>query len=139
VSAPHLTALRLHTRVRDPARARVPFGLKAWTDAAEDIAVLLEAATADCGSLTQIIEQIPEVSSLPQSATVVVLGEAMRRAGSWRRWLGSRTVLVPRSLRCTALLVRGYVDIAAATWNGKEDLVWGRAGRLDGRRASSLS
>lgn len=130
MSAPHPTALRLHTRARDAARARVPFGLKAWTDGAEDVAVLLEAAAAGCGTLAQIVEQLPDVSSLPQSATVVVLGDAVRRASSWRRWLGSRSVFVSRSLRCAALLARGYVDIGAATWDGREDLVWGRAGGL---------
>jgi hypothetical protein len=104
--------------------------LKAWSDAATDVAVLLETVADDCGSLAEIVAQLPEVSSLPERATVVVLGEAKRGARSWPRWLGSRAVAVPRSLRCTALLVRGYVDIGAAVWDGKDDLVWGRAGGL---------
>jgi hypothetical protein len=126
VKAPQPTALRLHTRARDLAGARVPFGLKEWNDGAGDVAVLLETAAEGGGNLADIVAQLPEVSSLAASATIVVLGEAARRASSWRRWIGSRTVTVPRSLRCTALLVRGYVDIGAATWEGKDDLVWGR-------------
>lgn len=129
MKAPSFTALRLHTRVRDPRQTAVPFGLGGWNDGATDVVVLLETETDDCRNLSQIVAQLPEAAALPTDATVVVLGGAVRNQSSWRRWLGHRVVPVPRALRCTALLVRGYVDIGASLDDRGEDLVWGRAGR----------
>jgi len=129
VKAPCPAALRLYTRVRDTKRTAVPFGLSGWSENAADVAVLLQTPTDDRKSLAQIAAQLPDVTTLPMDATVVVLGGAVRDAPSWRRWLGQRVVPVPRALRCTALLVRGYVDIGAAIGQRGEDLVWGRAGR----------
>jgi hypothetical protein len=125
VKAPRPTALRLHTRVRDKRRLPVPFGLTRWSDDASDVAVLLETAGDDWKSLDRIVAQLPEAASLPADATLVVLGRAVRNESSWRRWVGDRMVPVPRALRCTALLVRGYVDIGATTDEGRADLVWG--------------
>lgn len=103
----------------------MPFGLNRWSDDAPDVAVLLETGADDWKNLDQIVSQLPEAASLPAHATLVVLGTAVRNAGSWRRWLGDRSVPVPRALRCTALLVRGYVDIGATIGERREDLVWG--------------
>ena len=129
MKAPSPAALRLHTLVRDAKRTTVPFGLSGWNENATDIAVLLQPPTDDGRSLAQIAAQLPDATTLPTDATVVVLARAVRNATSWRRWLGQRVVPVPRALRCSALLVRGYVDIGAAIGQRGEDLVWGRAGR----------
>lgn len=128
MNSPRPTALRLHTRAGDVRRATIPFGLNEWSDGASDVAVLLETATEDSAGLPEIAAQIPDAATLPTEATVVVLGGAVRSTTSWRRWLGDRTVRVPRALRCTALLVRGYVDIGATAGDGGDDLAWGRVG-----------
>jgi len=75
--------------------------------------VRLDATEADVESPGAIAAQIPDASSLPSRAAVVVPQAATKRGGVLRRWLGDRSVPVPRHVRCAALLARGYVDIAA--------------------------
>jgi len=96
-----------------------------WSEGAADVAVLIETTTDDCGSLAEIAAQLPDPAALQTNATLVVLARAVQNVTSWRRWLGRRSIPVPRALRCTALLVRGYVDIGATSED--EDLAWGRA------------
>ena len=47
---------------------------------------------------------------------------ATQKRGVLQRILGDKKVPVPRHVRCSALLARGYVDIAA-----EGDAVWGKA------------
>lgn len=75
--------------------------------------VRLDATEADVESAGAIAAQIPEASTLPSRSALVVTQAATKRGGVLRRWLGDRSVAVPRHVRCAALLARGYVDIAA--------------------------
>ena len=75
--------------------------------------IRLDATDADVESAGAIAAQIPEASALPSRSAVVLPQAATKRGGALRRWLGDRSVPVPRHVRCAALLTRGYVDIAA--------------------------
>jgi hypothetical protein len=77
------------------------------------VTVRLDASNADVESVAAMALQIPLAGTLAARTPVVVLGAAVRRGGLLRRWLGDKSVPVPRAVRCTALLVRGYVDIGA--------------------------
>ena len=72
-----------------------------------------------------VISQLPEVTSLPRGTRVVILGEPLRAGGIFAR-LFHRDV-VPRAVRCSALLARGYVHIGAGHDARKRDLAWGYA------------
>jgi hypothetical protein len=75
--------------------------------------VRLDATGADVESAGAIAAQIPDASTLPSRAAIVVPQAATKRGGALRRWLGDRSVAVPRHVRCAALLARGYVDLGA--------------------------
>jgi hypothetical protein len=124
VKAPRPNAIRLYTFVRDVKAPRPPFGLAHWSDDARALAVWLEAGKAE--DLAAIAAQIPQADTLAANVPVAILGTAVRRRGAWGRVFGLGTVIVSTPVRCTALLVRGYVDIGAeptlhhGTW-----VVWG--------------
>jgi hypothetical protein len=88
----------------------------------EPVTVRLDATDADVDEPGAVADQIPRASTLPPGTRVVVLGTATRRGGVLRRLLGPKTVPVPRSTGCTALLTRGYVGIGA-----DDDGAWGYA------------
>jgi hypothetical protein len=119
---PRPTSVRLHAPRAHAAPARAPFGL-GWGDAsAEAIVVPLDATE----SVAALAEQLPDPSSLARGTLVVaVAGEAPR--GLLGR-LFTRSATISRRARATALLVRGYVAIAAANDAASDlDLVWAYA------------
>ena len=88
----------------------------------ETVTVRLDASDTEVQDASAVAEQIPLAGTLAGRTRVTVLPTATRRVGVLRRWLGQRSVPVPRSVRCTALLMRGYVDIGADV-----DGAWGYA------------
>jgi hypothetical protein len=98
--------------------------LRAWSSEAEAIAVLIDAEGLDTSDPAAVAAQIPHAIELPESTLVCVLGAAARGHGVMRCL--QRTVQVPLSARCTALLARGYVGVGAGIDDaGSNDLAWG--------------
>jgi hypothetical protein len=85
------------------------------------VIVRLDATDADMEDPHAVAPQIPHASTLRAGSAVRVAGVATKRR-ALGRWLGDGHAKVPRVARCTALLARGYVAIAAAG-----DDVWGLA------------
>ncbi len=86
--------------------------------------VVLNAATGSEGpEVAEVIAQLPEIGSIPPGTKVVVAGRAATPSGLFARIFGGKKT-VPRAVRSSALLARGFVDIAAAS-EGDDDLVWG--------------
>jgi hypothetical protein len=79
----------------------------------EPLTVRLNASDADLDEPSAVARQIPAASTLAPGTRLVVLATAKRDGGVLRRLLGPRSVPVPRASLCTALLVLGYVEIAA--------------------------
>jgi hypothetical protein len=79
----------------------------------EVVTVRIDASSVDLESVAAVALQIPLARTLAARTPVVVLGAAVRRRGMLGRWLGDKSVPVARAVRCTALLVRGYVDVGA--------------------------
>jgi hypothetical protein len=90
------------------------------TDGAETpVTVQLDATGVDLEDPSAVARQLPAPSTLAAGTRVAVLATARREDGVLRRLLGARAVAVSRAARCTALLVRGYVDLGAddaASW-----------------------
>jgi hypothetical protein len=89
--------------------------LKAFDDAAAAIAVALGGGEDVLG----VAAELPDPESLPGGTLVVVLAEAEDDARGLGRLFRARPT-VPRALRGSALLVRGYARIG-----GDGELVWG--------------
>ncbi len=77
------------------------------------VPVPLDATHADVTSPAEVAAQIPEPSTLPPGAAVVLGPLATRKRGALGRLLGDGKTKVPLSARCTALLARGYVELGA--------------------------
>jgi hypothetical protein len=86
------------------------------------VTVRLDATDIDVREIGALAGQIPLASTLAPGTRVVVLDVATRKAGMLGRLLGHRRVSVPRAMRCTALLLRGYIEIGAG-----EEGAWGKA------------
>ncbi len=130
MKAPRPDAIRLYTCVRDVKAPSPPFGLAHWSDDATALAVWLETGRAE--DLAAIAAQIPQADTLAANVSVAILGTAVRRRGVWGRVFGLGTVIVSTDVRCTALLVRGYVDIGAEpTMHRGACVVWGRSPEAD--------
>jgi hypothetical protein len=86
------------------------------------LAVRLDATTLDVESPASVATQIPRAGTRPAGSAVVVGAVAVKKRGALGRLIGDAHVKVSRAARCTALLARGYVGIAA---DGEE--VWGLA------------
>lgn len=82
-------------------------------NAGDDVTVTLDATEDDSEDPAAVARQIPAPGALEPGTRVRVLSTAVRRRGMLRRLLGDARVSVTRSTRCTALLVRGYVEIGA--------------------------
>jgi hypothetical protein len=106
--------LRRSTRGKAPAP---PFGLKAFEDSASAIAVALDGAS----DVADVAAQLPDPRSLPPGTLVVVLADLEGDGKLFGRLFRARPT-VPRALRGSGLLVRGYARIG-----GEGDLVWGFA------------
>jgi len=83
-------------------------------------AVRLDASTVDVESPASFAAQIPLADTRPAGSIVAVGLVATRKRGALGRLIGDAHVKVPKAARCTALLARGYVGIAA-----EGDDVWG--------------
>jgi hypothetical protein len=130
VKPPRPDSLRLVTRADGARPPKPPLGVRAWTPAATSVAVLLESRTegarnaTTAAGVTDVASQIPAATELPPGTPVIVLGSAARSASLWG--LVSRAVEIPRAVRCSALVARGYVDIGAGTDEVTgADLAWG--------------
>jgi hypothetical protein len=86
------------------------------------LVIRLDASDAEVDDAHALAGQIPLASTLEPRTRVSVLATGVRKRGVLGRFLGDRKVDVPRATRCTALLVRGYLDVGA---NDKE--AWGYA------------
>jgi hypothetical protein len=111
------------------ARPRVPpFGLSTWSDDGEATAVQLDASAVDVSTPEAAAAQIPPSDGFERRTLVVVLGSAAREGGLWRRLTQGPHAPVSRKARCGALLMRGYVEIAAGKDSSSQDLAWGWSG-----------
>jgi hypothetical protein len=126
MTPPRPTALRLWTRARGVRAPAPPFGLRSWSaeGQGEAIAVLVHADGLDVDDPAQVAAQIPHATELPGGTLLFVLGAAVRTR-DLLRWLGMRTVPLPRPVRCTALVARGYVDVGAGADPIGAELAWG--------------
>lgn len=75
--------------------------------------VRLDATEVDPEDFAALATQLPLASTLPPRTVVAVPAVAVRRRRFLRGVLGDRKVTVSRAARCTALLLRGYVDVHA--------------------------
>jgi hypothetical protein len=117
-------ALRLTTRAEDAKPPRPPFGLRAWSPSASAVGISLDLRGDDAHSTALAAAQVPRAFELPVGTQVIVLGVAARGGSVWQ-WF-SRSVAIPRAVRCGALLARGYVDIGAGIDEiTGADLAWG--------------
>jgi hypothetical protein len=114
--------IRLWTRAAGLSAPVPPLGIRAWDPGASAMAVWLDATKSDLATVAEVAEQIPDAQGLPERTPIVVLGTAARAPSGWRRLLGVQRVPVAHELRCSALLVRGYVDIGG---DADADLAWG--------------
>jgi hypothetical protein len=125
MTPPRPAALRLVTRARGARAPAPPFGLRAWSEHASAVAVLLDAEETAIGESAAVAAQIPHATELPRATHVYVLATAARGSGVLR-WLGLRTVPVSRVARCTALVARGYTSIGAGLDDATgSDIAWG--------------
>jgi hypothetical protein len=76
-----------------------------------------------------VFDALPDPSELPPGTLVIVPGAAAGTSSLARSVLAvfGRARLVPRVVRCTALVARGYVDVGAADDETRADLAWGYA------------
>jgi hypothetical protein len=122
---PRTATLRLLTVATGARAPAPPLGLRAWSADANAIAVLLDAAGVDLADPGEVAAQIPRATELVAGTPVFVLGAAVRGRGVLR-WLGMRTVPVPRAARCTALVAQGYVHVGAGIDDKSgADIAWG--------------
>jgi hypothetical protein len=78
-------------------------------------------------SVASIMAALPDPASLPAGTLVVVLGTIASPRSLARSVLAAlgRTKTATRARRCSALVARGYVGVAAADDDAREDLAWG--------------
>lgn len=87
--------------------------------------VMLDASAGDLAGVAAIAAQVPDPGAFARRTLVVLLGEASRGGGAWRRLVRMNAAPVSRADRCSALLVRGYIDIGAGSDAAHKDLTWG--------------
>jgi len=82
---------------------------------------------AHAGTVTDIMRQLPDPDELPPGTLVILPGRLSGTSSLTRSVLAvfGRTKIAPRTLRCTALVARGYVNVGAAQDDTHEDLAWG--------------
>jgi hypothetical protein len=79
-------------------------------------------------ALRESVSQIPEASTMEPGTLVAIAGEADSDRG--RGFLGRIAAIgarpqIHRAMRCTGLLARGYVRVAAGTDDHGVDWAWG--------------
>jgi hypothetical protein len=92
------------------------------------MAIVLDGDASDLRGIAGICAQLPAAGTLPPQTLVVIFGRAERpkRIFAFARMLAVRRNVVPRALRCSALLARGYVDLGAGVDpDTGDDLAWG--------------
>jgi hypothetical protein len=130
-SIPPPTSLRLVRRDGRHRSLRVPFGLSSFSDSdvGNAVAVALDvAAGKELDELAQAAAQIPPASTFDDGTLVIVLGDADSDHGLLERLFQGGRKTIPRAVRASALLARGYIRIAAGVdpLSGL-DLTWGFA------------
>jgi len=130
-------ALRLVCRTPGARAPLPPFGLGAFTgDANAAVAVLLDVNAEDSerAQVDAAAPQIPHADELPAGRLVVVLAARAQTGGFFSRLFAGGRAEVPRAVRATALLARGYANLGA---NAEAGLVWGEAaGAADAEEAT---
>jgi hypothetical protein len=104
------------------------------------MAIVLDGDASDLRGVAGICAQLPAAGTLPPQTLVVIFGQAERpkRLFAFARRLVARRNFVPRALRCSALLARGYVDLGAGMDpDTGEDLAWGSTPVLSRPRSIS--
>jgi hypothetical protein len=124
---PRVPTIRLVGPAADHARGRVPapLGARYATDA-DARAVAL--GPSDVTSVAAVAAALPDPDALPAGTLVVVLPDVVEPASFGSRLLAAlgRGRVVPRALRSSALVSRGYVRVAAGIDEpSRTDLVWG--------------
>jgi len=79
----------------------------------DGLTVELDATGVDLEDASAVARQLPTATTLAPGARLAVLAVAVGRDGLLRRLLPPRKVPVPRAALCTALVVKGYVDVGA--------------------------
>lgn len=126
---PRVTSLRLVGSVAERARGRLapPFGAAFASDAPAYALALGPAVASDLAGLAR---ELPDPDELPAGTLVFVLPTVVDPPSLTNRFLAAlgRGRTVTRELRSTALVARGYVDVAAGVDPAsRSDLVWGYA------------
>ncbi len=65
------------------------------------------------GDPGRLARELPDPSSLPPSSWVAITSGAARAPGLWARLRGHPFPTLHLAVRCTALLLRGYVNVRA--------------------------
>jgi len=106
-------------RAGRPVLARVP--------SAEERARATTVKTTSLRSIEDVLGALPDPATLaPRALVLVPAGGARTLARSLLAMLG-RDVALPRVVRCSALVAKGYVDVGAARTEDGEDVAWGYA------------
>lgn len=81
----------------------------------------------EAASVASIMQMLPDPAELPAGTLVLIPANITRARSIARSVLAvfGRTKTVARSLRCSALLARGYVRVGAADDETRADLAWG--------------
>jgi hypothetical protein len=126
---PKVSALRLVGAAAAHAKGRLSAPLGAsFADDVDAQAVVL--GPGDAEDAEAIARALPDADALAEGTLVLVLPEVVTSASLAARVLAAlgRGRTVPRALRCTALVARGYVDVAAGIDpTTRADLAWGYA------------
>jgi hypothetical protein len=126
---PRVSALRLVGPAAEHAAGRIAAPLGAtFTADAPDYALVLGAA--DAASASTVARALLDPDELPAGTLLVVLPRVMDPPSLASRLLAAlgRGKTVPRALRSTALVARGYVRVEAGIdRKTQSDLVWGYA------------
>jgi hypothetical protein len=97
-----------------------------FDDGAAAYAVAL--GPADAADLASVAQALPDPDELPGGTLLIILPHIVDPPSLASRFLAAlgRGRTVPRALRATALVARGYVRVAAGIdRESRSDLVWG--------------
>lgn len=126
---PNASSLRLVGRAAGHAKGRItpPLGARFAADAP---AWAVALGPDDAVDLDSVAKAVPDADELPPGTLLVVLPAIAFAPSLGSRFLAAlgRSRSVPRALRATALVARGYVRVAAGVDRAsRSDLVWGYA------------
>jgi len=102
-----------------------PLGAARWDDAAPALCVVLAAHAQAVLSVVEVAGQLPDPTTLASGTLVMVLAHAETETGTLGRLFGGGKRDIPRALRCSALLAKGYTRIGAGADTDRTDLAWG--------------